>query len=82
MLAPVETPDGYIGHVEGFGNLKRCGTEIESAKSRQDNFDLFDHGICDSNICGEASRCLQCDLRLQIAAPRLWSAYDNKGAES
>ncbi len=82
VLAPVETPDGYIGHVDGFGYLERKQPEIDSVEKRQDNFEMFDHGICDGNICGEASRCLQCDLRLQIAAPRLWSAYDNKGAES
>ena len=78
VLAPVETPDGYIGHVEGFGYQERKEPEVDPAESRQDNFELFDHGICDSSICGEASRCLQCDLRLQIAAPRLWSAYDKQ----
>ena len=76
VLAPVENADPYIGKVEGFGYQKRIHPEVDGAESRQDNFELFDHGICDTNICGEASRCLQCDLRLQIAQPRLWSAYD------
>ena len=76
VLAPVETADPYIGKVEGFGYQKRIHPEVDGAESRQDNFELFDHGICDTNICGEASRCLQCDLRLQIAQPRLWSSYD------
>ncbi len=78
VLAPVETADPYIGRIEGFGKEERCGTAVDSAKSREDNFDLFDHGICDSDICKEAGRCLQCDLRLQIAAPRIWTAYDKK----
>ena len=78
VLAPVETADPYIGRIEGFGKEERCGTAVDSAKSRENNFDLFDHGICDSDICKEAGRCLQCDLRLQIAAPRIWTAYDKK----
>ena len=78
VLAPVEKADPYIGRIEGFGKEERCGTAVDSAKSRENNFDLFDHGICDSDICKEAGRCLQCDLRLQIAAPRIWTAYDKK----
>ncbi|MCQ4935692.1 FAD-dependent oxidoreductase [Anaerotignum propionicum] len=27
------------------------------------------------NACQESSRCLQCDLRLQIEKPRLWASY-------
>lgn len=32
---------------------------------------------CDSadSACEESSRCLQCDLRLQIEKPRLWASY-------
>ena len=78
VLAPVETADPYIGRIEGFGKEERCGTAVDSAENRENNFDLFDHGICDSDICKEAGRCLQCDLRLQIAAPRIWTAYDKK----
>lgn len=78
VLAPVETPDSHIGQYPGFAGIERCETAVDDAKSREDNFNLFDHGICDESICQEAGRCLQCDLRLQIAQPRLWSAYDQK----
>ena len=50
-------------------------------KRPQDNFNLFDHGICDSYICAEAGRCLQRDLRLDISGPRLWGDFtENKEA--
>lgn len=75
VLVPEETPDGCIGTCRGFGYQERKEPAVDPAEIRQNNFRPFDHGICDSDICAEASRCLQCDLRLQIAAPRLWADY-------
>ena len=72
-LAPEQNPDAWIGHIEGFGKLQRKEPEIDSVELRKDNFSLFDHGIGDCSICGEAERCLQCDLALRISRPRLWS---------
>lgn len=74
-LAPEQTADPYIGHVDGFGYLQREKPQVDSVEVRSDNFNLFDHGICDGSICKEASRCLQCDLRLQISKPRTWGDY-------
>ena len=75
VLAPVETPDPYIGKVEGFGYLGRAKEDFIGAQARKDSFTPISTGICDSKICGEASRCLQCDLRLGITEHRLWSDY-------
>lgn len=77
-LAPAQEADPYIGRIEGFGYQERKGTSVTPVAERQDNFNLVDHGICDGDICKEAGRCLQCDLRLQIAAPRLWGDYSDK----
>lgn len=77
-LAPMQNADAYIGVVEGFGYQERKKAVILSPEERKDNFNLTDHGICKEEICAEADRCLQCDLRLQIAAPRLWGDYDHK----
>lgn len=74
-LAPEQNPDPWIGRVEGFGYLQRKQPQVDGAAERQDNFRLFDHGICDGDICGETSRCLQCDLRLKISKPRLWGDF-------
>ncbi len=78
VLAPVEEPDPQIGKEEGFASLKAVGKKVLDASERQDNFDLFDFGICDGDICAESSRCLQCDLRLQIHEPRLWTQYSDQ----
>lgn len=77
-LAPVEKSDGYIGCIEGFGYLERKEPAVDPAETRQDNFGLFDHGLCDQDACAEAGRCLQCDLRLDIHRPRLWGDYSEE----
>lgn len=77
-LAPAEKPDGYIGCIEGFGYLERKEPAVDPAETRQDNFELFDHGLCDQDACAEAGRCLQCDLRLDIHRPRLWGDYSEE----
>jgi NADPH-dependent glutamate synthase beta subunit-like oxidoreductase len=82
VLAPVETADPYIGQCPGFGYTKRVTPDVLAATERQDNFDLVDHGNCESDICKEAGRCLQCDLRLQIATPRTWKDYSEKKEEA
>lgn len=75
ILAPVQDADPYIGQCPGFGYLERKHTQVDVPEKRADHFDLYDHGICDADICAEASRCLQCDLRLKISRPRLWGDY-------
>lgn len=82
VLAPVEPANPCIGRVEGFGYLTRKENQIDPAQSRQDNFRLYDHGICDGDIGCEAGRCLQCDLRLQISKPHLWAEYTDQAEGS
>lgn len=77
-LAPEEEADACIGKIEGFAYQKRAKAQVEAPENRMDNFSKIDHGICDSEICGEAGRCLQCDLRLKITPPRLWGDYEAK----
>jgi len=80
VLAPEQVKDPCIGKEEGFGYLARKQPELKTAEEREDNFNQFDFGICDADICGEASRCLQCDLRLMIHPPRLWNEFSNTEA--
>ncbi|BBF41427.1 formate dehydrogenase-O, major subunit [Lachnospiraceae bacterium KM106-2] len=82
VLAPVEEKQAYLGKEEGFGYEKREEPVIVEASKRSDNFKEVDHGLCDSSICKEAGRCLQCDLRFEIEEHRIWSDYsDNADAE-
>lgn len=80
-LAPEQEKNPVLGKEEGFGSLTAKKTQVLSAEKREGNFDLYDFGICDSEICGETSRCLQCDLRLQIHPSRLWTEYSNEQKE-
>ena len=74
VLAAVEIPDAYIGRIENFA--KKCRKqEVFRGVDERMNFDPISFGIPDSDVCGEAQRCLQCDLRFQITGHRLWSDY-------
>ncbi|RKD30185.1 FAD-dependent oxidoreductase [Lacrimispora algidixylanolytica] len=57
-------PSQYLGREEGFleANRNEC----------------MDDCYNDSSACGEAGRCLQCDLRTQITRPKLWIHYKIK----
>lgn len=81
VLAPVEEHLTAIGQVDGFGYESRRKPQILSAKERKDNFKMVDAGICDADICQEASRCLQCDLRMDITRSKIWSDYDGEEGE-
>ena len=81
VLAPFEIPDAYIGCVEGFGYMERVEPAVISAEERNDNFKLVDQGFCTEENGCETSRCLQCDLRLQIAPARLWGDYSSMEKE-
>ncbi len=81
VLAPEQVKDPYIGREEGFPYREAAKTQVLPACEREDNFNPYDFGICDSEICGEAERCLQCDLRLQIHPSRLWTEYTGEQKE-
>lgn len=74
-LAPTKKPDSHIGPKAGFGYEKRAKTDMLTAEERNSSFNLVDRGLCSSTVCGEASRCLQCDLRLQIRHSRTWKDF-------
>lgn len=75
VLAPNEELKTYIGRIDGFGELERVMPAMSSLKEKKNPFALLDFGINEEQICCEAERCLQCDLRCSIASSRLWSDY-------
>lgn len=81
-LAPVQRAEAYIGECPGFGYQERKQPQIDAPEKRQNNFHMLDHGICEGDICAEASRCLQCDLRLQISRPSLWGDFAENRTEN
>ncbi len=60
-------PDGFYGEAV----LPHIGTVEE----RSDNFEPFECPFTEEEATCEASRCLQCDLRLTLSTPRLWNEY-------
>lgn len=77
-LAPEQNADPYIGVIPQFAYQTRREPKVDPAEMRQDNFKLFDHGLCEEDACAEAGRCLQCDLRLQISSPRTWGDFEKE----
>lgn len=74
-LLDVETPDPYIGHIDGFGDLERVAPEMAEAPGRAADFSLVEKAFtCEQAKC-EATRCLQCDLRLMLQPVKLWNEY-------
>ncbi len=74
-LVERETPDKYIGQIEGFADLKRTEAEVLPADTRKATFDAMERPFtCDQAKC-EATRCLQCDLRTTISKVKLWNEY-------
>ena len=74
-LCETEVPNPAIGRIEGFGTRERAEECFLDPNERKQDFRPISTGICDSAICGEAERCLQCDLRFTITGHRLWSDY-------
>lgn len=81
VLCEKETPCQYIGKVEGFAYKERAEEVFLSAEEVKNSFTPISKGICDSRICAEAGRCLQCDLRFGITEHRLWSDYTDETQE-
>ena len=77
-LAPEQIADPYIGSIKDFASKRRADEVILLTEDRKDNFNLVNQGLCSCEVSQEANRCLQCDLRLQIEKPRLWSDFADK----
>ena len=75
VLAEPEEPCQFIGKVpEGFYG-EAVQPHIGPVEERADNFEPFECPFTEEEATCEASRCLQCDLRLTLTTPRLWNEY-------
>lgn len=74
-LLDADVPVQRIGKVpEGFYE-GRVEPKIAPAEERAHNFEVFECPYSEDEARCEASRCLQCDLRLTLHTPRLWNEY-------
>ncbi|MBX4267886.1 FAD-dependent oxidoreductase [Clostridium estertheticum] len=75
QLVESETPSPYIGKYTGFAKLKRTMPKFKNSQIRKCNFDVVEEAFTKEAAKCEASRCLQCDLRLNLTQPKLWNEY-------
>ncbi|WP_321971944.1 FAD-dependent oxidoreductase [Paratractidigestivibacter sp.] len=74
-LIDFEAPSQFIGKVpEGFYG-EAVQPQFVPAPERSGNFNTFECPFTEEEATCEASRCLQCDLRLTLTTPRLWNEY-------
>ena len=73
--------DPHIGRIEGFAAIARNEMSERNAEERKNDFAPVTVGFtCDEALC-ETGRCLQCDLRLQLAPQKFWNDYAVTAAE-
>ena len=77
-LAPEQVKDPNIGVIQGFGDLPRTDPRVVPVPERVTDWKScgpMDKGFDESLAGCEATRCLQCDLRLCISQPRTWGDF-------
>ena len=74
LLDP-EEPEKELGKAPAEFYSKATLPQFVPADERKHNFDTFECPFTEDEAKCEASRCLQCDLRLAITKPRLWNEY-------
>lgn len=74
-LLPGDTANQKIGRAPREFYTPRVEPDMRPGKERKLDFDTFECPYSAEQAQFEASRCLQCDLRLNITTPRLWNEY-------
>lgn len=78
IIAPIEIADPILGNQKGFGEIPKNESQVISPEIRIQDFCTMDCGLNRQSAHEESLRCLQCDLRLQIAPQRFWSSFEKK----
>ncbi|MDO4403999.1 MAG: FAD-dependent oxidoreductase [Atopobiaceae bacterium] len=75
QLLDVEAPAQELGPAPAEFYTKAVLPQFVSGDERKGSFEPFECPFTEDEATCEASRCLQCDLRLTITRPRLWNEY-------
>ncbi len=79
-LLDEEPASPYLGKREDFASLPRIEAQQTGPSTRILGFEPVEAALtCEQAQC-EASRCLQCNLRLQLTRPKLWNEYGGGAA--
>ncbi|UCE95931.1 MAG: FAD-dependent oxidoreductase [Candidatus Bathyarchaeota archaeon] len=85
-LVEVEKPNPWLGKVEKFGNKGSVQMPCLSILERKGNFLEVELGYNEKMAREEASRCLECNLRLDIQKaqqpPEKWLPFTEKGLKA
>lgn len=84
-LAPEQARSPYIGKIEGFGDLPRTAPQVVPVPERIANWQEcgpMDQGFTEPLSRCESRRCLQCDLRCDLAPQKFWNDYVQDGKEA
>jgi NADPH-dependent glutamate synthase beta subunit-like oxidoreductase len=74
-LAPDSEPARYLGPGADFAFMNRCEESCIPVEERLQNFCRVFNGLDEESANHEATRCLQCDLRLKITPVKFWGNY-------
>ena len=75
VLVDVEPKNPELGKADADFYTAAVQPEMAPGEVRAHNFDHYECPFTEDEAKREASRCLQCDLRLMISRPRLWNEY-------
>ena len=72
------TRNGELEKIPDFYKIPRQEMAARDAEERRHDFrPVFDGFTCEQSAC-EGTRCLQCDLRKDLARVKMWPEYANK----
>lgn len=84
-LAPEQDKNPEIGVIEQFGDLPRTEPRVVPAPRRVAEWNscgAMDQGFDENLARSESRRCLQCDLRCDLAPQKFWNDYQTGGKEA
>jgi NADPH-dependent glutamate synthase beta subunit-like oxidoreductase/ferredoxin len=74
-LVPDQVTETRFGPDEGFAHLDRCAKYCIGVEERLGGFCSMVRTLDEEEAVAESSRCLQCDLRLEISPVKFWGDY-------
>ncbi len=74
-LAPAAAPEKWLGPGDGFAALRRCEETCLLPEDRVHSFCKVVEDMDETDAVREATRCLQCDLRLKMTQVKFWGNY-------
>jgi formate dehydrogenase (NADP+) beta subunit len=74
-LAPQVDPPARLGRQEGFASLARSADSCMLPSERVTSFCEIVYAMEEGEALREATRCLQCDLRLKLESVKFWGSY-------